>query len=140
MSVKILWIDNGGECISGDFSKYCADKGIVHQYTNPYTPEQNGVSERLDRTLLESGKSMIFHASIPTNFWAEAVNTAVYLHNRSPTASLDMKTPDEYWFGKKPDVWNLREFGLICFVHTPRNLRQKLDPTSQKAILVGYPH
>ena len=64
--------------------------------TNPYTPEQNGVSERLNGTLVECAKSMIFHANMPINFWAEAVNTAVHLHNRSPTKSLNMKTPYEF--------------------------------------------
>ena len=139
LKVKTLRTDNGGEYVSNDFSKYCASKGIVHQYSNPYTPEQNGVSERLNRTLLESAKSMIFHANMPINFWAEAVNTAVHLHNRSPTTSLNMKTPYECWFGKKPDVSNLKVFGSICFIHTPSNLRRKLDPRSQKAIFIGYP-
>ena len=82
---------------------------------------------------------MIFHAKMPLNCWAEAVNTAVYLHNRSPTSSLTDGTPYEHWFGQKPNVSNLKIFGSICFVHTPDNLRQKLDPKSQKAIFVGYP-
>ncbi len=95
LKVKTLRTDNGGEYVSNDFSRYCANKGIVHQYSNPYTPEQNGVSEILNRTLLESAKSMIFHSNMPLNFWAEAVNTAVHLHNRSPTISLNIKTPYE---------------------------------------------
>ena len=81
---------------------------------------------------------MIFHAKMPLNFWAEAVNTAVYLHNRSPTSSLTDGTPYEHWFGQKPNVSNLKIFGSICFVHTPDNLRRKLDPKSRKAIFVGY--
>ena len=82
---------------------------------------------------------MIFHAKMPLNFWAESVNTAVYLHNRSPTSSLTDGTPYEHWFGQKPNVSNLKIFGSICFVHTPDNLRQKIDPKSRKAIIVGYP-
>ena len=65
---------------------------------------------------------MINHAKVPLKFWAEAVNTAVYLHNRSPTSALKDKTPFECWFGEKPDVSNLRVFGCMCFVHTPENL------------------
>ena len=76
---------------------------------------------------------------MPLNFWAEAVNTAVYLHKRSPTIALTDSTPYERWFGQKPDVSNLKIFGSICFVHTPDSLRQKLDPKSRKAIFVGYP-
>ena len=104
----MLRTDNGGEYVSNEFSKYCASKGIIHQHTNPYNPDQNGVSERLNRTLVESAKSMMFHANVPINFWAEAVNTAVHLQNRNPTESLNMKTPYEYWFGKKPELSNLK--------------------------------
>ena len=136
--VQNLLTDNGGEYVSQNFRKFCASKGIFRQFTNSYTPEQNGISERLNRTLIESAKSMIFHAKMPLNFWAEAVNTAVYLHNRIPTSSLTDGTPYEHWFGQKPNVLNLKIFGSICFVHTPDNLRRKLDPKSRKAIFVGY--
>ena len=109
------------------FKTFCADKGTAHQLTNPYTPEQNGVSERLNRTLIESARSMLIHAKMQLTFWAEAVNTAVYLHNRSPTSTLKDKTPFESWFGKKPNVSNLKVFGSVCFFHTPDHLRKKLD-------------
>ena len=139
LKIQTLRSDNGGEYTSKEFAKFCASKGIVHQFTNPYTPEQNGVSGRLNRTLIESGKSMLFHAGLPLSFWAEAVNTATYLHNRSPVSSLPDKIPYECWYGRKPDVSNLKVFGSICFVHTPDSFRQKLDPKSEKGILVGYP-
>ena len=139
LKVKILRTDNGGEYVSHDFAKYCKDKGIFQQFTNPYTPEQNGTSERLNRTLIESAKSMMIHAQMPLDIWAEAVNTAAYLHNRSPTKVLKDKTPYECWFGQKPNVSNLKVFGCTCFVHTPDSLRKKLDPKSRKGIFVGYP-
>ena len=116
--VQNLRTDNGGEYVSHDFTKFCTSKGIFHQFTNPYTPEQNGTSERLNRTLVEKAKSMIFHAKMPLNFWAEAVNTAVYLHNRSPTSSLKNKTPFECWFGKKPNVSNLSFWMYLFRAHT----------------------
>ena len=72
-------------------------------------------------------------------FWAEAINTAMYLHNRSPTVALKDKTPFEYWFERKPDISNLRVFGCICYIHVPDGQRQKLDPKSSKGIFVGYP-
>ena len=71
LKVQNLRTDNGGEYVSSDFTKFCVSKGIFHQFTNPHTPEQNGTSERLNRTLIESAKSMIFHANIPLKFWAE---------------------------------------------------------------------
>ena len=87
LKIQTLRSDNGGEYTSKEFTKFCTSKGIVHQLTNPYTPEQNGTAERLNRTLIESAKSMLFHAGLPLQFRAEAVNTATYLHNRSPISS-----------------------------------------------------
>ena len=137
--VKNIRSDGGGEYSSNEFIKYCADKGIVHQFSNPHTPEQNGVAERLNRTLVESVRSMIFHANLTPEFWAEAASTAVYLHNRSPTTSLSNTTPYECWFGKKPDVSNLKVFGCIAYYHVPQAERRKLDPKACKSIFVGYP-
>ena len=128
----------GENAISREFAQFCKDRGISHEFTCPYAPEQNGVSERLNRTLIVTARSMIYHAKVPLKFWAEAVNTAVYLRNRSPTSALKDKTTFECWFGEKPDVSNLRVFGCICFVHTPDNLRKKLNLKSTKAIFVGY--
>ena len=88
-SVQKIRSDNGGEYTACEFSKYCKDRGISHQFTNPYSPEQNGVSERFNRTLIEAARSMLYHSNVPLKFWAEAVNTAVYLQNRSPTTALD---------------------------------------------------
>ena len=82
---------------------------------------------------------MLIHAKMPLKYWAEAVNTAVYLHNRSPTSSLKGKTPFEGWSGNKPNVSNLKGFRSVCFVHTPDHLRKKPDPKSRKAKFVGYP-
>ncbi|CAB4020330.1 Retrovirus-related Pol poly from transposon TNT 1-94 [Paramuricea clavata] len=137
--VKILRSDNGGEYRSNSFSKFCTEKGIVQQFTCPYTPEQNAVAERINRTILESARSMIYHANLPLVFWAEACNTAVYLHNRSPTVALKDKTPHECLFGEKTDVSNLKVFGCMCYVHIPDSNRRKLDQKSYEAIFVGYP-
>ena len=137
-SVQALRSDNGGEYVSNDFISYCAEKGIIHQFTNPYTPEQNGISERLNRTIIESVRSMLIQSKLPLSFWAEAVAAAVYTHNRSPTSALNNVTPYELWFGKRPNISNLRVFGCICYYHVPKELRRKLDPKSRKAIFVGY--
>ena len=137
--VKTLRSDNGGEYVSNNFIKYCAEKGIVHELTSPYCPEQNGVAERLNRTIMESARSMIYHAGLPLDFWAEACNTAVYIRNRSPTTCLKDKTPYECLFGKKPDISHLRVLGCKCFVHIPDSNRRKLDQKSYEAIFIGYP-
>ena len=138
-TVKSVRSDNGGEYLSSTFQNFCAEKGISRQFTNPYTPQQNGVSERLNRTLVEAVRSMLIHSNLPLSFWAEAVQCAVYAHNRSPTSALQDVTPFECWFGVKPNISNLRVFGCVCYYHVPDSQRQKLDPKARKAIFVGYP-
>ena len=90
--IKILRTDNGGEYCSKAFEVYLKEKGITHQLTVPYNPAQNGVAQRMNRTIVESARSLLFHSNTPTELWAEAVNTAVYLRNRSPTTALDAVT------------------------------------------------
>ena len=137
--LKTVRSDNGGEYCSSEFTEFCSSKGISHQFTNPYTPEQNGVAERYNRFLIESVRSMLILSKCPLYLWAEAVCTAVYLHNRSPTVALDGKTPYECWHGEKPDVSVLKVFGCVCHYQIPSELRKKLDPPSRKAVFVGYP-
>ena len=99
--VKILRSDNEGEYMSDEFQRFCSERGIQRQFTIARTPEQNGVSERMNRTIMEAARSMLCHSKMPQRFWAEAVNTAVYLRNQSPTAALKDKVPFELWCGKK---------------------------------------
>ena len=139
LNIQAVRSDNGGEYQSNRFTKYCDEKGIARQFTNPYCPEQNGVAERLNRTIVEGARSILSGANLPLRFWAEAVSTVVYLRNRSPTSSLNGLTPYECWFKEKPDVSNLRVFGCVCYVHIPDNTRRKLDPKSYKAVFTGYP-
>ena len=100
-TVKCLRSDNGGEYCDKRFEEYCAANGIKHQKTIPGTPQQNGVAERINRTILERARSMRLHAGLPKTFWADAVNTVVYLINRSPSAPLDGGLPEETWTGKE---------------------------------------
>ena len=131
--------DGGGEFVSKKFQEFCITRGIDKQLTVPYTPQQNGVAERMNRTLMEMARSMMYHANIPQKLWAEAVSTAVYLRNRCPTSSFPGATPYERWFGEKPDVDHLRIFGCSVYVHVPDEKRQKLDPKAFKGVFVGYP-
>ena len=137
--LNIIRSDNGGEYSSNDFKRYCHEFGITHQFTNPYSPEQNGVSERFNRTIMETARSMLIHAHLPLAFWAEAVSCATHLRNRSPSSSIAGKTPFECWFGQKPDLSNLRVFGCVSYSHIPNELRKKLDPKANKCVFMGYP-
>ncbi|PSC67067.1 Retrovirus-related Pol poly from transposon TNT 1-94, partial [Micractinium conductrix] len=109
---------------------------VLHE-TNPYSPQQNGKAERLNRTLWEKARPMLSDAGLPKHLWADAIVTANYLRNRSPLSGRD-KTPFELFYGTKPDVSHLRIFGATVFAHTPSALRTKLDPVSQPGRLIGY--
>ena len=136
--LKCLRSDNGGEYISKEFDNFCKQHGIIQEPTIPRTPQQNGVAERMNRTLLENARSMLYHAKMPLRFWAEAINTAAYIRNRCPTTAIKGCTPYEVWFKRKPNISNLKVFGCNAYVHIPKEKRQKLDAKSTKCIFIGY--
>ena len=136
--LKILCTDNRGEYTSNEFQAYLRDNGIKHEMTIPKTPEQNGVAERMNRTLIESTRTMLFDSNFPKRFWAEALSTAVYLRNRSSTRAVEGQTPFEAWYGYKPDVSHPRVFGCLAYSHIEKDERSKLDSKSRKCILLGY--
>ena len=108
--IKVLRTDNGGEFCKKEFEEFCKKCGIARQKNTPYTPQQNGVAERMNRTLMEKARSMLSGTGLGQEFWAEAVETACYLVNRSPSSALEDKTPHEVWTGNKPSLSHLRVF------------------------------
>lgn len=137
-NIKILRTDNGKEYLNKEFNSFLMKSGIQHQTTNPYTPEQNDLAERMNRTLVERAKCLILNSKLQKSFWAEAVYTAAYIINRSPTKALKYRTPYEMWTGKKPNINNMRIFGCPVMVHLPKAKRQKWDSKAVKMIFVGY--
>lgn len=133
-----LRTDRGGEFTSSDFTEHCATTGVRRQLTAPYSPQQNGVVERRNQTIVAAARSMLKAKGLPGYFWGEAVATAVYLLNRSPTKSVEGMTPFQAWYGKKPAVHHLRTFGCIVFVKNTAPYLKKLDARSTKMIFVGY--
>jgi hypothetical protein len=136
--IKVLRTDNGGEFCGNEFEEFCKKCGIARQKTTPYTPQQNGVAERMNRTLMEKARCMLSGAGIGQEFWAEAVGTACYLVNRSPSSTLGDKTPQEVWTGKEPSLTHLKVFGCDAYVHVPKENRSKLDKKAEKCIFIGY--
>lgn len=136
--IKTLRTDNGTEYISNAGKQFFRSNGIMHQLTCVYTPQQNGVAERANRTLIERARCMMFDANLDKKFWAEACHMAAYLMNRTPRKLLDMKTPEEMWTGHQPDVTHLRIFGSKVMVHIPKEKRSKLSSKSSEMIFVGY--
>ena len=136
--LKTLRTDNGGEYTSTEFKEYLEAEGVRHELTIPKTPEQNGVAERMNRTLVEAVRSMLIGAKLPKKFWAESLSTAVYLRNRSPSKAVVGMTPFEAWNDYKPDVSHLRVFGCTVYAHIEKDERSKLDSKARKCILLGY--
>ena len=135
--VKTVRSDRGGEYVNSRLKDFFTTKGIVHQTTAPYTPEQNGAAERLNRTLMERVRAMLRYAQVPAYLWGEAIGAANYVRNCSPVTNQS-KTPVELFTGIKPDVSKFRTFGSTAYVHIPKALRNKLDAVSVKGIFVGY--
>lgn len=141
-NIQVLRSDNGGEFVNSQMKNFCQQKGMIHQTTCPYTPEQNGVAERKNRILLEMTRAMMIESQVPKTFWPEAVATSVYLLNRLPTKTLQLQTPLQKLSSltKIPPTHSLqpRVFGCSVFVHIPKNDRTKLSPCAIKCVFVGY--
>lgn len=129
--------DNGTEYCNNAMSAFMRAAGITHQTTIPYTPEQNGVAERMNRTLVEKARCMLIDAVLPNTFWAEAIVTAAYVTNRVLFSGSD-KVPEEIWSGSKCDLSHMRVFGCRVMTHIPKEKRGKFDPKASRGIFVGY--
>jgi transposase InsO family protein len=112
--VKKLRTDNGMEFCLEEFNSYCKSEGIVRHYTVPYTPQQNGVAERMNRTIISKARCMLSDAGLHRHFWTEAASTACYLINRSPSIAINKKTPIKVWSGSPANYLELRVFLLHC--------------------------
>ncbi|GJU38495.1 retrovirus-related pol polyprotein from transposon TNT 1-94 [Tanacetum coccineum] len=136
--IKCLRTDNGGEYTGDEFDTFCRQEGIKRQFTTAYTPQQNGVAERMNRTLLERARAMLATTSLGKSFWAEAVNTACYVINRSPSTAVELKTPMEMWTGNPVNYSDLHIFGSPVYVMYNSQETTKLDPKFRKCLFLGY--
>ena len=135
--IQRLRTDGGGE-YKNVFRSYLRKNGIKHETTAPYSPEQNGVSERVNRTVIERTKAILADSKLPKELWMEIASTVVYLKNRSPTRALKNITPYEAWYNEKPDLSHLCIIGTTAYIHIPKELRKKLDFNAKIGMLVGY--
>ncbi|XP_055632900.1 uncharacterized protein LOC129773324 [Toxorhynchites rutilus septentrionalis] len=135
--LKVLRTDNGKEFFNKLLGDHLKRLGIRHQTSVDYTPEQNGLAERANRTIVERARCMLFDAKLPKSFWAEAAATVVYLVNRSPTKGHG-QTPEEIWSGKKPSLAHVRVFGSPVMAHIPKPKRKKWDAKAHECILTGF--
>jgi transposase InsO family protein len=123
--VKALRRDNGGEYISNEFKNLCAKEGIQRELIAPHNPQQNGVAERKNRTIVGATRAMLHDQGLPLHLWAEACNTTVFVQNRSPHRILGMSTPEEAFIGKKPDVSYFKIFGSSVYFHVTKDAKEE---------------
>ncbi|WVZ07573.1 hypothetical protein V8G54_020919 [Vigna mungo] len=145
--VKVVRSDRGGEYYGktdesgqcpGPFAKYLESQGICAQYTMPGTPQQNGVAERRNRTLMDMVRSMLSHSNIPLSLWMHSLKTVVYLVNRVPSKAVS-KTPYELWTGRKPSLRHLHVWGCPAEVRLYNPHEKKLDARTISGYFIGYP-
>ncbi|WJX51639.1 hypothetical protein P8452_37816 [Trifolium repens] len=139
-SLKILKIrsDHGGEFENEPFATYCEDHGIVHEFSAPRTPQQNGVVERKNRSLQEMARTMMHETKLAKHFWAEAVNTACYIQNRIYIRPILNKTTYELFKGRKPNISYFHQFGCTCYILNNKAYKRKFDAKACKGIFIGY--
>ena len=114
LKIKIIQSDHGGEFDNLDFGNLCDELGIAHQFSAPRTPQQNGVAEHKNCTMIDMSRTMLAENSLLGYFWAEVVSTACYLANRALVRRITKKTPYELLKGRKPNVAYFRTFGFQC--------------------------
>jgi hypothetical protein len=124
--IQRLRTDNGGEYVNNNFTSYCTRQGIQMQHTFPYTPQQNGVAERKNHRLKEMANGMIQSKGLNLKYWAEAINCANYIVNRTLTKALKNITSEEAWIKIKQDASHFRVFGSIAWANIPDEKRKAL--------------
>jgi transposase InsO family protein len=137
LRIKKVRSDNGTEFKNSQIEGFLQE-GIKHEFSSPYTPQQNSVVERKNRTLLDMARTMLDEYKTPNRFWAEAINTACYSINRLYLHQILKKTSYELLTDKKPNVSYFRVFGSKCFILIKRGRSSKFDPKVVEGFLLGY--
>jgi hypothetical protein len=135
--IKTLRSNRGGEFLSGEFAQVCESAGIQRHLTAPYSPQQNGVVERRNRSVMAMARSLLKGMCVPGRLWGEAVRHAVYILNRLPTKAMGNRTPYEAWTGKKPHLAHLRVFGCTAHAKITTPHLKKLDDRSAPYVYLG---
>ncbi|GKA57771.1 putative ribonuclease H-like domain-containing protein, partial [Tanacetum coccineum] len=136
--VKIIRSDNRTEFKNQDLNQFCNSKGIKREYNNARTPQQNGVAERKNMTLIEAARTMLADSLLPIPFWAEAVNTTCYVQNRVLVSKPHNKTPYELLIGRPPIISFMRPFGCPVTILNTLDHLGKFDGKADEGVLVGY--
>ena len=136
--IRTVMFDNAKELVAGKMREFCNGHGIRIISSVPYSPSSNGIAERLVGVATDGTRTMLRDSGLPPRFWAEAMNTFMYLRNRTPTAANDGKTPYERFYGMKPDVGHIRTFGCVVKVTLPLEKLGKLEDRAMMGYMLGY--
>jgi transposase InsO family protein len=137
-TIKSVQCDNGREFDNSAARAFFLAKGVVLRMSCPYTSQQNGKAERMIRTTNNVTRTLLFQASMPSSYWADALATATHLLNRLPTKTLDMITPFFALYGTHPSYHDLRAFGCTCYPNLTATTPHKLAPRSSLCVFIGY--
>jgi hypothetical protein len=138
VKIKRVRSDNGTEFKNTNIEEYLDEEGIVHELSVPYTPQQNGIAERNNRTLIEAARTMLDEYKTSDSFWAEAINTTCHATNYLYLHKLHHKTAYELLTDKKPNVSYFRVFGCKCFILNKKPKSSKFAPKVDEGIFLGY--
>lgn len=133
--------DGGGEYTSHSFIDQLRREGTIREVTNPDTPEQNGLAERMGQTIMTSAVSLLIDSGLPKTYWSYAAAAATYVIARTPASGIKDKTPYQRIFGRRVDISMFRRFGCTAYALIPRDKRtSKVSPKARKCVMLGYPH
>jgi hypothetical protein len=138
LKVKKIRSDNGSEFKNLQVEEFLEKEGIKHEFSTPYTPQQNGVVERKNRTLIDMARMMLGEFKTPERFWSEVVNTACHAINRLYLHHLLKKTSYELLTGNKPNVSYFHVFGSKCYILVKKGRHSKFSPKAVEGFLLGY--
>ena len=138
-AIRYLWSDNGGEFVSAQFWDQLRLDGTQHETSAPDTPEQNGLAEQMNQTLITLTNAILEDSKLPKSFWADALTTATYIIAQSPTEGIKRNVPYEVLFGRHTNPTILQRFGCLAYALIPKTKRtRKFQPHARKTILIDY--
>nr|GEV21415.1 ribonuclease H-like domain-containing protein [Tanacetum cinerariifolium] len=138
IKVKQLRTNNGTKFRNSTLFNFCDKKGISQKFSSPYTPEQNGVAERKNKTLIEATRTMLSGSGFSKQYWTEAIATACYTQNRSTIVKRHLKTPYEFFRKRIPNISFLHVFGCPVYIHNHKNRLGKFNKKADDGYLLGY--